>query len=405
MTNCQYFRKNMTDTYLRGLKSKTDLQITDTQVPGFHLRFSGATQRGVFYLSYNLRQSRQQRNLKIGRFGDYSLKEARQKAIQYRREVQEGDDPMAKIQEKIKQTLQAEASKMKVKDLLIEYTEKYSKVHKKESSQRADSFMIKNHIKPRLGDFAITDLDLEILTDFYNAVAKATSFSNANHNIALVSHFWNWCETYKYLPINTNPCKRIKRGKVKKMEYKILDLEGYKALFKAFQDGFDEAPYTSRAFRALKVLALTGCRCSEITALQKTELDLDKSVLSLQDSKTGAKKVPLGEPAIAELRIALTESPKDSIYVFPATRGDGALIDLRKAFQWALNRAGLPHMRIHDLRHSFASMAATLGEDIMALKGVLGHSHTATTEIYAHMADTRKIKTANKVSETILAVA
>ena len=218
MTNCQYFRKNMTDTYLRGLKSKTDLQITDTQVPGFHLRFSGATQRGVFYLSYNLRQSRQQRNLKIGRFGDYSLKEARQKAIQYRREVQEGDDPMVKIQEKIKHALQEEARKIKVKDLLDEYTEKYSKIHKKESSQRSDSFMIKNHIKPRLGDFAITDLDLEILTDFYNAVAKATSFSNANHNIALVSHFWNWCETYKYLPINTNPCKRIKRGKVKKME-------------------------------------------------------------------------------------------------------------------------------------------------------------------------------------------
>ena len=398
---CEYLRRNLTDTYIRGLKSKADIQVRDVHIPGFLIRYSGKTRRSVFYLFYQVRGARKQRNLKIGCYGDFSVKEARLRAHEFRRAIQDGEDPAVEIKEKLKRREMEEARKIKVKDLLTEYVEKYSKVHKKASTQRSDAIMIKNHISPRLGDFAITDLDLEVLTDFYNAVAKATSFSTANHNMALVSHFWNWCETYKYLPINSNPCKRVKRGRVEKMEYKVLDLDGYKALFRAIQDGFDEAPYTPRAFRAIKVLALTGCRCSEITTLKKTDLDLENSLLKLEDSKTGAKKVPLGAPAIEELRAALTDGSNDGPYVFPATRGDGAIIDLRKAFRWALRRAKLPMMRIHDLRHSFATIATTMGEDIRAIAKVLGHSNTTTTEIYAHMAEQVKTRTANNVATAI----
>ena len=179
-------------------------------------------------------------------------------------------------------------------------------------------------------------------------------------------------------------------------------MDGYKALLNALEAGINGASnYTVRAFRAIKVIALTGCRHSEITELKKSELDLENNQLKLEDSKTGPKDVPLGDAAVNEIKKALLEGNERSPYVFPATRGEGAIIDLRKAFIWTLNRAGLPHMRIHDLRHSFASLAKELGEDIYAIKEVLGHKYTTTTEIYTHTRSGQKLATANKVSKQI----
>jgi integrase len=399
---CKYFKQKFTDAFLRGIKSNIDMQITDTEIPGFQARYSAATKRVFFYLYYQLRLSRKQRNMKIGTHSELAVKDARLKAIIYRKEILEGKDPMAELVARIKYQKKEEAKRFKVKDLLEEYKEKYSKIHKKPSTQKSDEFMIKKHINPRIGDMAITDLDLEVLTEYYNAAAQATSFSTANHDMSLLSHFWNWCETYKYLPINTNPCKYVKKGKNKKLDYPVLDLDGYKKLFKAIQEGIDEAPYNPRAFRAIKVIALTGCRCGEITELEKDELDLEHNLLNLKDSKTGAKKVPLGAPAIEELRVALAESSKDSKYVFPPARGgENAVMDLRKPFWWVLKRAKLPMMRIHDLRHSFGTIANELGENIYSVKEVLGHSNITTTEIYTHMTDRRKIMTANNIALAI----
>lgn len=406
LPNCQYFRRNLTDIYVRSIKARTDLQITDKEIPGLHLRYSCRTGSKVFYLSYLIRHTTKQRNMRVGRYGDFSIKDIRYRATKFRQMVADGRDPMQELIDEQKQREEDLAKRRKVKDLLADYMEKYSKVHKKPATQKSDQGMIDRHINPALGDLYISDVDLPKLTDFYNAIAKKTSFSTANHNIALISNFWNWCERYKYLPINTNPCRQIEKGKNQKIEYKLLDLDGYKRLFDAIEAGIaGKSSYHIRAFRAIKVLALTGCRHGEITELEKAELDLDKSLLSLKDSKTGAKKVPLGEPAVAELRIALAESPKDSLYVFPATRGTGAIIDLRKAFQWALKRAELPSMRVHDLRHSFATMATAMGENIHSIKEVLGHKYTTTTEIYAHMGNEQKINTANNVASKILAIA
>jgi len=77
--------------------------------------------------------------------------------------------------------------------------------------------------------------------------------------------------------------------------------------------------------------------------------------------------------------------------------------DLRKVFWWALERAKLPHMRIHDLRHSFATMATSIGEDIRVLKDVLGHTKITTTEIYAHTTNSAARQTANNVASAIMA--
>lgn len=408
--NCKYFIHNLTDAYVRSLKAKHDMQITDKEIRGLHLRYSGTSGCKVFYLSYQIKHSTKQRNLKVGRFEEFSIKDIRYRALTYRQMVSDGRDPMQEQIDEAKKRAEELAKRRKIKELLQEYMEKYSKLHKKPSTSKSDQGMIDRHINPVLGEIFISDLDIPKLTDFYNNVAKKTSYSTANHNMALISNFWNWCERYKYLPLNSNPCRLVDKGKNKKIEYKLLDLAGYQRLFAAIEDGISgKSSYNIRAFRAIKILALTGCRHSEITELKKSELKLDSNLLALEDSKTGAKKVPLGAPAVAELRIALAESPSDSPFLFPATRlaktGTGAIIDIRKAFHWALKRAGLPIMRVHDLRHSFATMATAMGENIHSIKEVLGHKYTTTTEIYAHVGNEQKINTANNVASKISAMA
>ena len=407
MKGCKYFRQSLTDYYVRSLKSKSDMQITDTQIPGLLLRYSASTGRKIFYLSYTLKYTRRQRNIRLGSYTDFSIKDIRYRALKYRQMVSDGRDPMQELQDERKRKEIELRNRKTVSELLDEFWDKYIVINKKRSSQRSDKGIIENSIRPALGKTFICELDLPTLIDFYNGVRKRTSASTANHHIALVSTFWNWCERYKYLPVNSNPCKLIEKGKNEKIEYAVLDEQGYRAFFDAVEQGINgHSQFSTRAFRAIKVIALTACRHSEITRLKKSELDLDNHRLNLEDSKTKAKKVPLGQLAIQELRKALDESPADSEYVFPAlrqsTKVEHSELDLRKPFAWVLQTAKLPYMRIHDLRHSFASFATDMGEDIHAIKEVLGHKYTTTTEIYTHMRDTRKIETANKVVNRIM---
>lgn len=407
MKGCKYFRQSLTDYYVRSLKSKSDMQITDTQIHGLHLRYSASTGRKIFYLSYTLKYTRRQRNIRLGSYTDFSIKDIRYRALKYRQMVSDGRDPMQELQDETKRKEIELRNRKTVSELLDEFWDKYIVINKKRSSQRSDKGIIENSIKPTLGKTFICELDLPKLIDFYNDIRKRTSASTANHHIALVSTFWNWCERYKYLPVNSNPCKLIEKGKNKKIEYAVLDEQGYRAFFNAVEQGINgQSKFNTRAFRAIKVIALTACRHSEITKLKKSELDLDNHRLNLEDSKTKAKKVPLSQLAIQELQKALEESPADSKYIFPAlrqsTKVEESELDLRKPFAWVLQTAKLPYMRIHDLRHSFASFATDMGEDIHAIKEVLGHKYTTTTEIYTHMRDTRKIETANKVVNRIM---
>ncbi|MDR1112411.1 MAG: tyrosine-type recombinase/integrase [Bacteroidales bacterium] len=402
-TKWKCYKKNFLDTWIRSLKSDNNLLISDKQIPGLHLRFYATTRNIVFYLGYNVKHTSIHRNMLIGKYGNCSLKEVRERARKVKQLVIDGRDPMQEQADERKKAEKEKAQRMKVKDLLELYFEKYCKVHKKPNTQKSDRGQIDRYLKPMLGELCISDLDLPILIDFYNRIKEKTSFSTANHAIMLVSGFWNWCELYKYLPINSNPCRRVPKGHNKKKEIKPLSLDEYKRLFAAMEEGITQSPYSPRMFSALKILMLTGCRTSEITKLKKSNLDLEGGFLYLDDSKNDSNKIPLGAPAVKEIRKALAESPEDSEYVFPATRGNpGAVLDLRKAHVWALNRAGLRHLRKHDFRHSFISVGTDIiGVPIQAVSSAIGHKKVSTTEIYSHMKDKTRLQTAEAITTAI----
>ncbi len=137
------------------------------------------------------------------------------------------------------------------------------------------------------------------------------------------------------------------------------------------------------AVAAIRLLMLTGCRLREILHLRWREVDLERALLLLEDSKTGRKTVVLGEAAMA----VLAKVPRAGDYVFPGGAGDAPRSDLKRPWKLIRRRAGLQGLRVHDLRHSYASVAAGAGLGLPIIGKLLGHTQFSTTTRYTHLAD------------------
>ena len=134
--------------------------------------------------------------------------------------------------------------------------------------------------------------------------------------------------------------------------------------------------------RAIRLLIFTGCRLSEVLTLHRDHVDLERGCLRLPDSKTGAKVVYLNAPALEVIADALRE---DGDWIIPSARTGRHMVNLEKPWRNLRQQAGLEGVRLHDLRHSFASMGAGLGLPIIG--ALLGHQEAATTKRFAHLAD------------------
>ena len=148
---------------------------------------------------------------------------------------------------------------------------------------------------------------------------------------------------------------------------------------------------------------LTGCRLSEIQKLRWEHVDLEAGELKLPETKTGAKVVYLGEPAIAVLRGI--ERRGDNPWVIAGRTEDAHLSDLQHPWRRIRARAGLDDLRIHDLRHSFASGGLLVAEGLPMIGKLLGHAQVQTTARYAHLANDPVKSAANRIANRIAEVA
>lgn len=397
------FKKLLTPQYVDTLESDKDLQITDAAIIGLHLRYYARTGRKVYYMWYRMRGSRIQRHIWLGTADIFSIFDIRAKVVDYKRDIAEGIDPHEAMRDRMKKAQEQEVRRKRVKDVFPEFMEKHVKENNKKNTYKSNAGYFKNHIGPILGEKYIADVDLSMVQDMYNKIKNAGTASMGDHVMRLVSSFLTWCEKYNYRAINTNPCGRVQKAKIAKFKPTLLTLDGYGRLLNALDEALDNGQFSPQTILAIKMLMLTGCRCSEITDLEHDEIDWEHGYLRLKKRKTDFFDVPLGDPAIKVLTQALGVC-KSKQYVFHSPKDrKRPLVDLRKPFTWALERAGLPHMRIHDLRHSFASMGITTGEDIRVMKDVLGHTKITTTEMYTHTTNSAARRTANNVASAIAA--
>lgn len=144
----------------------------------------------------------------------------------------------------------------------------------------------------------------------------------------------------------------------------------------------------SRTADAIRLLMLTGCRKTEILALPWEEVDFERGELRLEDSKTGPRTVPLS-PAAGRILWGRSRRrrKKDGPLVFPGRRPGTRVASLATHWQRVRANADLPGVRLHDLRHSFASRALAMGESLQAIGRLSGHTEIQTTARYAHLAE------------------
>ena len=154
------------------------------------------------------------------------------------------------------------------------------------------------------------------------------------------------------------------------------------------------------AIAAIRLL-LTGCRKQEILSLKWSFVDWERACLRLPDSKTGAKVIPLGAPALELLSSLprLDENP----HVLPSTTGNGHFVGLQKIWDTLRAKAELLDVRLHDLRHSFAAVGAVAGDSLLVIGKLLGQRDQKATQRYAHLSDTPVRSAADRISGNIAA--
>jgi integrase len=205
----------------------------------------------------------------------------------------------------------------------------------------------------------------------------------ANRTLQLLSNMMNVAENWGLRPDYSNPCRHVDRYKSGKRE-RFLSSQELLRLGNVLRDAEEHALESESAVAAIRLLILTGCRRGEILGLRWADVDLMNSCLRLSDSKTGPRLVHLNEPAKAV--IAAIKPVVGNPFVITGAKAGGHLINLKKPWQRIRSTAELPDVRLHDLRHSFASVAIGLGESLEVIGKLLGHTRASTTERYAHLA-------------------
>jgi integrase len=196
-----------------------------------------------------------------------------------------------------------------------------------------------------------------------------------------------------------NPVRGVKRYADKKGETFLSATELAKvgaALTTLEAEGANPA-----AIAIVRLLAFTGARKSEIAALRWSEVDLERGYLRLGDSKTGAKVIPIGAPAAEVLAGVVAIEGRE--YVFPAATGDSHFQGVEKVWRKARAAAGMPALRLHDLRHSFASVGLARGDALSVIGAILGHADVKTTSRYAHLADDPVRQAADAIAKSVQA--
>lgn len=361
------------------------LILWDDDVPGFGLRVYPSGEK-TFVVLYRI--GRRQRFLTVGKHGVLSLQQARDKAKKLLVQVMDGSDPA----DEREHTRRAPT----FEELAARYLAEHAEKKKKPLSIRSDRCLLDRHLKPVFGKRLAESLTFDDISRFHAGMSSTPI--QANRALAVLSKMLNLAERWGVRPMNSNPCRYVERYKERKCE-RFLSREELGQLGRVLAEAEASQSEHSSALLAIRLLLLTGARKGEILTLRWAEVDFDRSCLRLPDSKTGKKMIPLGAPALALLRKAprLLGNP----YVCHGEEEGGYFIGLHRPWDRLRKLAGLPEVRLHDLRHTHASVAAGAGIGLPIIGRLLGHSSPATTARYAHLADDPLKAAAHSVTQSL----
>lgn len=418
----------LTDTYVGKLKPDPEVNYTRWQMGqrGFGVQ---VTPNGVKTLVFKCTLNGRQKWFTIGRFPEWNAAKAKDRASELRRQVDQGIDP--------KTILAAEKNAPLVSGLAKRYLSDHVLIHNGAKTYTNVESLVNKVIVPELGNIRVKDLTAEHAQQLVNGL-KGTPIK-ANRTLAALSKMCDLAERWKMRPQETNPCRHVDKFPEMKRE-RYLNAAELQALGAELSAIEADEPYQAALIR---LLILTGARLSEILTLKWEQVDLERRVLVITNHKTkrqsGVKYLPLNGAALEVLGYQFDEKGEflrdpnghlkirdnaptrlvSNPYVIVGRDAGKHFNGVEKVWQRIRESAGIrakeeaekagledPHIdisdvRIHDLRHSFASVGAGAGFSLPLIGGLLGHSQASTTQRYAHLANSPLMEASETISEKL----
>ncbi len=379
--------------------------VWDVSLSGFGLRVqpTGAKSFIVMYRTAGGRRGRV-RKVTIGRYGDrWTYLEARKEAKRILALVELQKDPAAERR--------AHREALTISELCDLYFSEGCET-KKPSTLVTDRGRVARHIKPLLGRLKVAEVTRADIERFMRDVAAGKTADDvktvlrgraivrggrgtASRTVGLLGGILSFALNRGLRA--DNPARGVPRFKDRKGE-RYLSAEEWAMLGEGLAKA-DAERANPTALAIIRALALTGGRKSEMVTLRWSEVDFENGRALLGDSKTGAKAIALGAPALQLL--ASQPRPEGATWVFPGERSEGPFGGLDRVWRQVRVLAGLPNLRLHDLRHAFASRGLAAGFGLPIIGALLGHKDAKTTNRYAHLADDPVNRAADRIAAEV----
>jgi integrase len=365
------------------------------------------------YLAQFRHAGRSRRSV-LGDHGRLTPDEARSAAKRLLGAAEQGVDPIA--------AKRAARSVPTFGEIASSFLESHVRTKRKPRTAEGYEILLRRHILPAISSMRITDVRRVHVSRLHASISSVTPGA-ANRAVSLVSAIWNWAARRDEVSFEKNPARGIERNPEEDKEryltiaelgrlgdtLRLAETEGLlwepdKTSAKAKHAPRPENRRTIAdpfAVAAIRLLILTGARLREILHAQWRDLDVDRGMIHLPDSKTGRKPIYLSAAALA----VLNDLPRlaGNPFIIPGAKKGAHRADLKNPWTAVCAHAGLEGLRIHDLRHSFASIGAGSGMGLPILGRLLGHKQPATTQKYAHLDADPLRKAANSIGSTIAA--
>ena len=385
---------HLTDPVIRGLPrpDKGNRIAYDNVVKGFGCRVTAAGARS-FVLNY-LTKSGRERRITIGGCSDWSATDARREAKRLRHLVDQGGDPLADLEAEREAPTMAE---------LCDRFEAEHLPRKRRGTAEDYRRMLRVWVRPHFGEHVkVRDVVFSEIDRLHRRITNAGFNYRANRVVAVVSKMFALAIRWNMRA--DNPCRGIERN-IEHSRRRYLSSDELTRLTMALAEHPDR-----QAADVIRLLLLTGARRGEVLAARWADIDLTAGIWSKPPSSTKQKEhhqAPLSAPArqlLSEIRERHTGKRHPlGEYVFAGGGSTGHVVEVKRAWRQLCKAAGITGLRIHDLRHSFASQLASGGASLPLIGALLGHSNPATTQRYAHLFDDPQRAAVERVGAVIAA--
>lgn len=375
--------KRLTDTIVKRLplpERGSKVHYEGGAVPGFGVCVTAAGSRS-FVLNYRVRRSGRERRITIGAFPSWGAKAAREEAKRLKRLIDSGSDPLADIE--------ADREAPTMADLIARFTDEHLP-RLRPGSARMYGFILKNHIAPHFGPHTkVADVTFADCDSLHRKITRSGSPYAANRCKNVMTKMFKLAIQWGWRSINPASAVEMNTEQTRKRYMSADELARLTAAL---------PKYRNRQFaNIIRLLLLTGARRGEVRSMRWADLDLDKRdkddnptpVWNKPGSTTKSKTdhtLALSAPAHQLLSEIYDEQRgARSQWVFPSSRHDGHVAELKDDWSALCKSAGITGLRVHDLRHSFASQLASGGASLPLIGALLGHARPETTARYAHL--------------------